>query len=203
MLVGLVALVVLSACGSSRGATGDREGYAVEEDEDGSINVYVTEGASGETLMRALMAAASRTGWEPPETAGPLRQLEHDDVGETTQAYRYGLEGGYFDVFVYVVEEELEEQIVQTDQAFDMLIEQGRLEAFKLTSRTKEDIPWRDGTATLHTLTYDQTRQGEAWESVMYLIEDKIHWIKVRVTYPKAAYSREEVDEWVRALLQA
>ena len=199
--IGLAALMVLSACGSSRDATRGQEGYAIEENEDGSIHIYVTEGASGETMIQALMAAASRTGWTPPETAGPLRQIEHTEAGETTQVYRYDLENGFFTVFVYIAEEDLETQIVETRTAFDMLIDQGQLDAYTQTRRTREEIPWGEGTGTVHRVAYAQTRQGEAWESVMYLLEDGIHWIKVRVTIPQAAYSQEDIDGWVRTLL--
>ena len=200
LLFALAILVSASACTSSRETA--REGsFAISEEENGDINIVVSEDASPETVMAALMAAASRMGWTPPETAGPLQQIETGEAGESTRYFRYGLDGGRFDVFVYIMESDADAQIADTQTALKQLVELGRLDAFEQIDRTQEAVPWADTTAVLHHVTYSETVQGEPWDSAMYLLKDDIHWIKVRVSYPKGTYTRDDMDGWVRDLL--
>ena len=199
LLLVLIALGA-TACGSSRPATSEG-GFVLSERENGDIDIQLGD-TSSETLLAALMAAADRTAWVPPPLVGSMRQLDTADLGAAGRVYRYGLEDGRFDVYVYRDAAGAEAQIENTRLALSELVAQGRIDAFEAAGpATTREVAWQDTTATLTRVEFLETIEARPFTSVMVLLKPSLHWIKVRVSYPQSAYARNDIDALVEALL--
>lgn len=205
--VALVAAFALGAlgCGSSRPVPpADAGGYSVARGADGSVNITVTEDASGETLMAALMEAAAMNAWHPPETAPHLTRVEQQDLGASGTAYRYRMDhlDGRFDVYVYRDPETVEAQVAGTQSALEELIRQGRIESAEIVQPLEaQRVVWDGQPAVLHRVVFAERMDGAAVDSYMYMIEDDLFWIKARVTTPAGRATVAEMDALVRGLL--
>lgn len=199
----LLVTLALVACSSTREASEDEGSYRVTENADGSVNIEVSEGASGETLIAALTEAADRIPWTPPESAGGLTQSDDRDLGPGGHAYRYDLAGGRFDVFVYQHDGDVAQQVLETRTALDQLVDAGRIDSYEIADQSKRSVPWEGGKTTLHLLVLSEVEGGEPWDSYMYLLEDGAYWVKIRASYPEGRYTPTELDALVQALLTA
>ncbi|MEL6615279.1 MAG: hypothetical protein AAFQ43_06050, partial [Bacteroidota bacterium] len=158
-LLALALLLPLAACSSSKEAS--EPGYAVSESGDGSIVISIEEGASGETMMAAIRAAADRIPWTPPEASGGLRQLRTQDLGGDGTLYRYaGLAEGRFDVFVYRYPLGVDAQLGETEEALTQLMEEGRVDTFATVGHETMAVPWEGAEATLHRITFSEKLGG-------------------------------------------
>lgn len=201
-ILALALLLPLAACSSSKEASRE-PGYAVSENADGSIVVSIEEGASGETMVAALMAVADRLPWEPPEASGGLRQIRTQDLGGDGTLYRYsGLAEGRFDIFVYTYPLGVDAQVTETETALTQLVDDGRVDAFTTLGRETMAVSWEGEEATLYRIAFSEKLGGKPFDSYMYLLEDGDWWIKVRASYPQGRYALADLDAIVLGMLE-
>lgn len=151
--------------------------------------------------MAALMEAADRIEWEPPEVSGGLRQIETRDLGGDGTIYRYALPEGRFDVFVYRYAQGVDVQVEETLAALASLKEDGRIDAFELVGRETMSVEWEGGDEPLHRIAFSEKLGGKPYDSFMYLLEDGAWWVKVRASYPQGRFTLVDLDAMVVGLL--
>ena len=205
MRVSLLLLAVgLAACSSSREAS--EPGYRITEEPDGSVTISVDPDDPG-AMVAALTAAAGRLPWTPPERAGPLVQTAESDLGRAGTGYRYTFGDGRFDVYVYDDPGDVDAQLAETEAALADLVRRGptegraHVESFALVDRSQAPISFRGADAVLHRIVFEETVDGETWDSYMYLVQDRAGWVKVRASHRRGARSKDDVNALVRALL--
>ena len=197
-------LLLMAGCASSRPSESE-DGFALYKGDGGDMEVVIGEGASGETMMVALLAAATVGAWDAPQTARGLELVEQTYKGpDFGMLYRYewGVPSGRFNVYVYSHLEAAEVQIEETRDALAHVRDAGRIDSFALLGTpTVQQINWTDSTAVLHRAVFAETVGGLSYRSYLYLVKPQNHWIKVRATAPSAAVSDESMDALVRDVL--
>ncbi len=195
----------LVACTSSR-ETADRDGgYQIAESSDGSVSIAIDPDDPA-ALMAALQAAAALTtseAWVPPARAGDLVQIDSTDLGRNGVSYRYAFGSGRFDVYVYTHAADVDHQLDETERALATLIERRRIDGFRRLDRSSRTVAWRDGEATLHRVQFEETIDGQPWDSLMYLLRDGDgpRWVKVRASFPRGDRDLAELDILVEGVL--
>lgn len=196
----LAVLLALSACTTTRDQPRG-PGYVLTEDGDGDMTISV-DPDNPEALMAALQDAAGRLDpWSPPVRAGGLVRQDSMDLGQAGTVYRYGYGTGRMDVYVYRLASDVDAQVEETESALDQLVQRGRIDAFRIVDRSEASLRWRGTAIPLHVVTLEETIDGQAWASYMYLLQDRGGWVKVRASHPARDRTRAEVDRQVRALL--
>jgi hypothetical protein len=201
----LLSALMSAGCGASKPAS-ETDGYAIQKDGDGNVTVLIGEGASGETMMAALIAAADATAWEPPEAAAGLTRVDQTKLdgpgGTTVYSYRTLIPDGRFNVYVYRAEAEAEPQVEETKAALDQLVSAGRIEAWSVADAlSSQPIDWNGEARTLYRVAFDEKMDGTPLDSYLYLLRDDIHWIKVRATFPAGELAPESVEALVLDVL--
>lgn len=195
------AAFLVIGCSSSRPARQGEEAYRVTEEADGSVSIVLDEGASVDAFIAALGEAAALIAWEPPEEVPGLARVSDEDLGTSGHVYSYTMDGGHLNVFVYQYPGDLDAQNRETEAALAQLVDMGRIDAYALRGRSVIDVPWQGSTAELHRAVFEEVIAGRTMDSLLYLLQDGVHWIKVRLSYPSGTHTLDEADATVRALL--
>ena len=204
LLCTLAVVLTVAGCSSSREASSAR-GYTITENKDGTTTISVSPDDEG-ALAAALIAMAAQVGfntepWIPPDRVGRLEQIGVREFGPANIGYRYRFPPGRFDVYVYSHDRGVEGQLEETEQALATLIEQGQIDAFTRGGQMQREVPWRDATATLHRVQFEEKIGGKPWDSFLYLLEDGAYWVKVRVSFTQGAVAPADLDAMVEELL--
>ncbi len=156
----LVALLVVG-CAGSRPAPNDE--YRVQEEDDGSVSITLSENASSESMITALREAAGFVEWEPPQAVPGLERVSDEDLGEYGHLYSYSLDGNRFDVFVYRHPGDADMQVEEIELALGQLVQMGRIDAYTLHDQSTRDVPWEGGEAELHRAVFEEIHAGRRW----------------------------------------
>lgn len=151
-------------------------------------------------MERVPAAEVIRPEWEPPAWVPGVQRQVTSFVPDGA-LYNYAFGDDRLLVSVARRSGDLEAQMESIVFGLREAARRGRVERYTVGARAELDATWRGAPVVVHRLAVAETRDGEAMESLHYLVGDGGLWVRMTATSPVGSRPRSETDAAVRALL--